>query len=62
MHGIENQDSHARMSVNSQCMQPLCLPAICICGCFVNGVCIQGLAVVEALFCGGLRGFTGISV
>ncbi len=22
---------------------------VCICGCFVNGVCIHGLAVVEAV-------------
>ncbi len=27
MHGLENQDSHAKMGVNGQCMQPLCLPA-----------------------------------
>ncbi len=24
---VENQDSHAKMGVNSQCVQPLCLPA-----------------------------------
>ncbi len=50
MHGIENQDSHAKMGVNDQCVQPLCLPAICMymCGCFVNGR-IHGFAVVVAL-------------
>ncbi len=30
MHGVENQDSHAKMGVNGQCVQPLCLPAICM--------------------------------
>ncbi len=49
MHGVENQDSHAKMGANGQCVQPLCLPAS-ICGCFVNGVCIYGLGVVEALW------------
>ncbi len=24
MHGVENQDSHAKMGVNGQCVQPLC--------------------------------------
>ncbi len=51
MHGVENEDSHAKMGVNSQCVQPLC--------CLLY-VCIHGLAVVEA--CGGLQGFTRISV
>ncbi len=27
MHGIENQDSHAKMGVNGQWVQPMCLPA-----------------------------------
>ncbi len=30
MHGVENQDSHAKMGVNGQSVQPLCLPAICM--------------------------------
>ncbi len=51
MHGVENQDSHAKMGVSL---------LVYICGCFVNGVCILGLGVVEA--CGGLQGFTENSV
>ncbi len=45
MHGAQNQDSHAKMGVNSQCVQLLCLPALegddgMHYGCFDNGVCI----------------------
>ncbi len=51
VHGIENQDSHAKI-VNGQCVcvEALCLPAwegdnciiyVCMCGCLVNGVCMQ---------------------
>ncbi len=47
------------MSAVNVCSLCVCLLYICICECFVNGVCIHGLAVVEA--CGGLQGFTGIS-
>ncbi len=64
MHGIENQDSHAKMGVSTVnvCSHCVCLLYVCICGCFVNGVCIHGLAVVNLRLSGGLQGFTGISV
>ncbi len=32
------------------CAAFVCLLYVCICGCFVNGVCIHDLAVVEALW------------
>ncbi len=47
MHGAQNQDSHAMICVNSQCVQLLCLPALegddgMHYGCFDNGVCMYG--------------------
>ncbi len=27
MHGVDNQDSHVKLSVHGQCVQLLCLPA-----------------------------------
>ncbi len=51
------------MGVNGQSVQPLCLPAWegdNIYGCFVNGVCMYGLAVVEAMW--RPTGNTGISL
>ncbi len=46
--GVENQDSHEKMGVSSQCMQLcVCLLYVCICGCFVNGVCNHGVLQVH---------------
>ncbi len=49
---MENQDSHAEMGVNGQCLQPLCLHVWVICH---NGVCMHGLAVASHP---GLRSFS----
>ncbi len=38
------------VSMVNVCSLCVCLLYVCICGCFVNGVCIHGLAVVEALW------------
>ncbi len=59
MHGVENQDSHAKMGVNGQCVQPLfacyVYAIVGVCHAFVGVlsmvyICIHGLAVVEALW------------
>ncbi len=42
VHGVENQDSHAKMGVKGQCVQPLCLPASGMPGQFL-GTCLMSL-------------------
>ncbi len=64
MHGIENQDSHAKMGVNGQCVQPLCLPASYMRTHWWSMVYAFMVLLLYRL-CGGrpgLQGFTGISV
>ncbi len=58
MHGVENQDSHAKMGVNGQCVQSLHLHA------FVGVLSMVYAFMVLLLLrlCGGIQGFTGISV
>ncbi len=61
VHGIENKDSHAKMGVNSQCVQPLCLPAMYAFVCVLSMVYAFMVLLLQRL-CGGLEGFTGISL
>ncbi len=51
MHGVESQDSHTKMGVNGQCVQPFCLPAICMHLWVFCQLCMHSWSsVVEALW------------
>ncbi len=57
MHGVDNQDSHVKLSVNGQCAKLLCLPAgegdYCIHACM--GTLSMVCACMVLLYC--CRGF-----